>query len=189
MKTQPKYQILVRLAALPILFIIFVSLITVASRAQNSAQERTLEDKIPTHIPIKIKLKNLEKEDWARELEVEIKNTGNKPIYFVQLSLILPESKAADGTPSGFPLRYGRTELIEIANHATPEDVPLMPGETYTLKLPERLVRGWELFQAKHNKPTPKRVVLIFNALNFGDGTGFVRTDGIAVPNLTQSRT
>src|SRR5689334_18813693 len=51
--------------------------------------ERQLEDQIPKHIPIKIKIKkekeagfkDLNNERWAREFELEVTNTGTKPIY------------------------------------------------------------------------------------------------------------
>jgi uncharacterized ubiquitin-like protein YukD len=51
------------------------------------AQEREIDNQIPKHLPIKVTIKNLEKvkkldnEEWMRDLEIEIKNTGEKPIY------------------------------------------------------------------------------------------------------------
>jgi hypothetical protein len=62
------------------------------SRAQN-ADERELEDKIPKHVPIKVKIKS-EKETsfrdlanpkWIRDFELDITNTSDKPIYFLEL--------------------------------------------------------------------------------------------------------
>src|SRR5829696_571795 len=51
--------------------------------------ERQLEDLIPKHVPIKIKIKkekeagfkDLKNEKWAREFELDVTNTGTKPIY------------------------------------------------------------------------------------------------------------
>src|SRR4028118_1708036 len=59
----------------------------VSSTAQSmQKEERELEDKIPKHLPLKIKVKNLNNEKWARDVEVEVTNTGDKPIYHLSLS-------------------------------------------------------------------------------------------------------
>ena len=39
-----------------------------------------MEAKIPQHVPIKVKVKNFNSEDWTRDLEVEVTNISNKPI-------------------------------------------------------------------------------------------------------------
>src|SRR5437763_12472566 len=96
-----------RLFLLFFLFVITVFLIRsvpTASIAQ-SADERELEDTTPTHLPIKVKIKkekekafkDLNNEHWARDLELEVTNTGDKPIYFIDFILEMPEIKPADG--------------------------------------------------------------------------------------------
>src|SRR6185503_20775947 len=58
-------------------------------------EERQLEDLIPKHVPIKIKIKkekeagfkDLKNEQWGREFELEVTNTGTKPIYSLYLSV------------------------------------------------------------------------------------------------------
>jgi hypothetical protein len=61
-------------------------------RAQElEKEERQLEDAIPKHVPIKVKIKaekekafkDLHNEKWLRDLEIEVTNTGTKPIYFL----------------------------------------------------------------------------------------------------------
>jgi hypothetical protein len=62
-------------------------------------EERQLEDATPKHVPIKVKIKkekeeafkDLKNEQWLKELELEVTNTGNKPIYFLVFVLTLPE--------------------------------------------------------------------------------------------------
>jgi hypothetical protein len=50
-------------------------------RADTSAvSERVIENQIPSHIPIKVELKNLENEPLLRNLEVKVTNTSDKPI-------------------------------------------------------------------------------------------------------------
>src|SRR6267142_246433 len=73
-------------------------------RRQQPKEERELEDTIPAHVPIKVKIKaekeqafkDLSNEHWVRDLEIEVKNTGTKPIYFLHLQLHL-ETTGPDG--------------------------------------------------------------------------------------------
>ncbi len=161
------------------------------SVAQSSG-ERELEDKIPKHLPIKVKIKkekekafkNLKNEKWVRDFQLEITNTGNKPIYFLSLSITLPELTAPDGKNIGLVVHYGRGQLINIENKATRDDIPIMPGETYDFSFPSIVVESWEGFKQREKKPDPKKLILRFQALSFGDGTGFLGRNGMTVPSL-----
>src|SRR5205085_7879612 len=117
------------------------------SMAQSTMQERELEDKIPTHIPLKIKIKNYQGEHFLRGLEIEVTNTGNKPIYYLLLLLDLPEIVSPNGATVGYSLTYGNVKLHDFENRLGLEDVPIQPGESYVFRLPENRWRGWE--QAK----------------------------------------
>jgi hypothetical protein len=150
-------------------------------RAQASPkEERELEDTVPKHVPIKVKIKaekenafkDLNNEHWVRDLEVEVKNTGTKPIYFLHLQLHL-ETKGPDGNGVGFVLLYGRSDLIEITAPLKPEDLPIRPGETHIFTIAERYVRGWERIVREDKVQQPKKVRVVFQNINFGDGTGF----------------
>jgi hypothetical protein len=154
----------------------------VSLRAQASPkEERQLEDTIPKHVPIKVKIKadkekafkDLNNENWLRDLEIEVKNTGNKPIYFLVLAVDLPDTRGPDGNIVGWDIHYGRTDLIEITAPLKPEDVPIKPGETHIFTIAERFVRGWQGIARAHQIAQPKRVQVIFQFINFGDGTGF----------------
>ena len=150
--------------------------------AQGERAERVMEDKIPAHVPLKGKVKNLDQEHWARELEVEVKNTGNKPIYYLKVFIQMPEAVYHGGYPMAFPFRYGRPQLGNIDERPTPEDVPLKPGETLTFKIDEAILKGWESYQAEYNAK-PKKLRLMLSGLTFGDGTGFTGTGGAALPS------
>ncbi|HEX8457285.1 MAG TPA: hypothetical protein VF656_08310 [Pyrinomonadaceae bacterium] len=156
--------------------------------AQSPEVERELEDKIPKHLPLKIKIKNLNSEKWARDLEVEVKNTGDKPIYYLSFSLSLPEVKSDGGVVLGFDLRFGRPELSRFSNRPLPDDVPIQPGETYILKVPLNQAKGWELFKGRRNLSDPKKFQIKFHLLHYGDGTGFMTTGGLPVPNPNAPR-
>ena len=104
-----------------------VGVLILASRQTSSSaalQERVFENKIPAHIPIEIKIKkekeksfkDLKNEKWLRELEIEITNTGDKPIYFLYITFVTDVTH--DGQRLVFPLPYGRPELGDIVSKA-----------------------------------------------------------------------
>src|SRR5918999_384541 len=95
--------------------------ISTPSTAQSS-EERELIDEIPKHIPIKVKIKkekekafkDLKNEKWVRDFQLEITNTGTKPIYYLNLWIDLPEITGPGGFKMGFSVSYGRGEFISI---------------------------------------------------------------------------
>jgi hypothetical protein len=170
--------------------LVTVGVVGIASSTAQSTQkeERELEDKIPKHLPIKVKVKNLNSEKWARDVEVEVTNTGNKPIYFLLLSLYFVDVKMDNGDEIGFPLRYGRLAMVDVKVRAIPEDIPIQPGETYVFNARKGLAVGWEKFRTKNNKPHPKKVGIRLDMLNFGDGTGLLTSDGLPVSDSKSSK-
>src|SRR6185436_17691030 len=121
-----------------------VCVLVIASRPPSSSaalQERSFENKIPAHIPIKIKIKkekeesfkNLENEKWLREFELEVTNTGDKPIYYLEITMDTGVKFDGSGPEIVFPLRYGRAQLGDIVTKATSDDTPIKPGDTIVL--------------------------------------------------------
>jgi hypothetical protein len=155
-------------------------------------EEREVGDKIPKHLPIKIKVKkekeekvkDLKNEDWIRDLEVEVTNTGTKPIYLLDIDLFMPDVFAPNGLNVGSRLSYGRGELVDISEPVRQDDVPIKPGEVAVLTVPAHLVEGWRRVRAKGELTNPKKIELLFGLINFGDGTGFSGTDGVPLPNI-----
>jgi hypothetical protein len=160
-----------------------------AGRAQESG-ERELEDRIPKHVPIRVKIKkekekevkNLKNDKWLGDFQLEITNTGDKPIYFLSLALSLPDVTTSDGTTVGFSIHYGRSQLGDIKTKAEAEDVPIKPGEAYVFSFREIEVTSWERFKQREKKTDPKKLILHFQIMSFGDGTGLWRSDGIPSP-------
>jgi hypothetical protein len=184
-----------------LLFFLFVAAVfliqgVLTSGVAQSSVEREIEDKIPKHLPIKVKIKkekekafkDLGNDNWMRDVEFEVTNTGDKPIYFLHLDVDMPEITAPNGTTITFPLRYGRTGLGSIESKAAPDDVPIKPGETIVLKAHDGNVRGWDLFRRNHNKPQPKKLLLQFVMLTFGDGTGFLGPSGQFLPEPSKDK-
>jgi hypothetical protein len=180
-----------RLWALLVIFsaLFLVMKMVPASSIAQAPQERVLENAIPKHVPIKVKIKkekeesfkDLKNENWARDFELEVTNTGDKPIYELGLFLIT-DIKAAAGFRIVAPVYYGRTELGDIRTLATPDDIPIKPGESCILKIHPGQLEGWEIVKRKENWPVPKRIKVDFQSLSFGDGTGFAGTGGTALP-------
>ncbi|HYG11856.1 MAG TPA: hypothetical protein VD835_18055 [Pyrinomonadaceae bacterium] len=163
-------------------FFILCAVGSVSGTAQSTQkEERELEDRIPKHLPLKVKVKNLNSEKWTRDIEVEVTNTGNKPIYYLRFGLLFMDVKGESGNNLSFTFRYGRPELYVIENRSNPEDIPIQPGETYVIRAPQGLVAGWEKFRAKYKKSHPKKLGIEFHALNYGDGTGFETLGGLPV--------
>jgi hypothetical protein len=155
----------------------------------QSAEVRELEDTTPQHLPIRFKIKkekeknfkDLENKQWLRDMVIEVRNTGDKPIYLLHLIVDLPDI-ITGGNMYGFSLHYGRNDLVLFSAPLRPDDVPIKPGETYTFTIPERISRGWERYSRENNTGEPRKVRLIFQRLNFDDGTGFGDSSGTPRP-------
>jgi hypothetical protein len=76
-----------------------------ADQVSQSSTSRSFENTVPEHLPIKVKIrkekedafKDLANENWVRDLEIEVKNTGDKPIYYLDFGLEVPETKLGNG--------------------------------------------------------------------------------------------
>ncbi|HEX8148737.1 MAG TPA: hypothetical protein VF591_16260 [Pyrinomonadaceae bacterium] len=152
--------------------------------AASAANERAFENAIPRHVPIKVKLKSeksfkdLKNKGWARELKLEVKNTGSKPIHYLYVILLLPDSLLEDGISLGFRVSYGKSWLSESSTPLRPGETPIPPGESVTLKIRENVVKAFEMLREEKKRTDPKRVRLELQILDYGDGTGFESTEG-----------
>jgi hypothetical protein len=161
-----------------------------ASSAAQSDNERQFENKVPKHLPISIRIhpekekavKDLNNNRWHHDFALEVKNTGDKPIYYLYLILEMPEIKP-NGDVLTAILVYGHRSIFdESKGIAQPEDIPLRPNETVILNLGKRQADGWDERRAIENLPQPKKLEIVFMELNFGDGTGFGGTSGAPWP-------
>lgn len=144
-------------------------------------QERTLEINQPTWpkgILELVEVKNLNSATFPKKFQLVVKNVSTKPIYYLQIIVVFPESKRFfEGRAGGFTLRYGNTRLNSAKSLAEPEDVPLNPGETCELGLDDDQPENF----FKHLTPEVRselmtsgiaRLKLFAQHVNFGDGTG-----------------
>jgi len=161
-----------------------------SSTTAQSGDERQIEDKIPKHLPIKIRIqpekekavKDLNNGRWHHDIAFEVKNIGDKPIYYLSFFLDMPEIKP-DGIIVGAHLYYGQRSIFgEWKGMAQPEDVPLRPNETIVLTLGKLQADGWDERSKIEKLPQPNKLSMVFQELNFGDGTGFVGGTGAPWP-------
>jgi hypothetical protein len=173
-----------------VIFLVVCALGFVSSRAQapqaNAAppqEEREFKNTIPDHVPLKVKIKNEQtfknssNKNWARDFEIEVKNTGDRPIYFIYMLLVLPDVQV-NGYPYALQLTYGRNELVRLSTPVQPDDKPIRPDETITLKISQDQLDGYEHSRDKEGRAEAKKVQLDMQLINFGDGTGLTGADG-----------
>ena len=175
---------LAKILAAALLLSVVGILMTASLRTSSSAalQERVFENKIPSHIPIKIKIKkekeqsfkDLKNEKWLRQFELELTNTGEKPIYFLYL-IMGTNVKVDNGLEMVYPLSYGRAELGDIVTKAASDDIPIKPGETIVLPICE--TPYWEQGVREGRWPQATKFTAEFQLLSFGDGTGYFGSD------------
>lgn len=173
-----------RLAAALLLAVAGVLIITSPATPSSAAlQERIFENRIPAHIPIKIKIKkgkensfkDLKNEKWLREFELDVTNTGDKPIYYLEIVMDTGVKFEGSGPEIVFSLTYGRAELGDIVTKATSDDVPIKPGETIILT--SRSATAWETGVRENRWPESTKFSAIIQVLSFGDGTGYWGTE------------
>jgi hypothetical protein len=161
-----------------------------AHAQEEKKEERIFENQIPSHLPIKVKIraekekaaKDLANDRWHRDLEIEVKNTGDKPIYYLSIIIKMPEVKVNNGSLT-FGVRYGKNTLFDGSKgQASPTSVPLKPKDTLILNIDNGEARGWEIWRSREKTPPPKRIIFLFEELNFGDGTGFFGGNGTPWP-------
>jgi hypothetical protein len=167
---------------------IFLFSKTALVQSAPQATERSIENKVPAHVPLEVKIKpdkeskikDPNNKNWFRDLEIQITNTSDKPIYYFNLFVEMPDVKSETGSTMTFPIFYGRSDLVDFNVKPVPEDVPLLPKQTYTFVLSEKKAIAWEAWLKVHKKNDSTTLQITFNHLSFGDGTGF--TSSLAIP-------
>lgn len=124
-------------------------------------------------------IRNLHSDNFPADLEIEFKNIGTKPIYHIYIVAVFPGSSADFGVIAGFPLYYGRPELLNEPPKKT--DKPVMPGETGVITTNEE-GRGTkpgmiDKVGTERTEKLLRQVEFIFQVISFGDGTRYSGSD------------
>jgi len=181
-----------RLSVVGLILIVIASLFLFSTLGQaGSAMQsakRSLENKIPSHVPLDIKFKKDKEEkirtnsQWHKDFEMQITNTSDKPVYYFSLFIMMPGVTTDDGATMVFNVFFGRAELVDANERPRPDDKPLLPKETYTFVIPSKNQIAWEGWQKKNNKFEVPKIEIVFDHLSFGDGTGFTSTGAVPFP-------
>jgi hypothetical protein len=140
---------------------------------QQDKKERRLKAKDFKDVPLVVTaVRNLDSDTWHKDLEIEVKNVSNKPIYFVLAYLSFPDVPVSNGV-FGIALEFGTRRNIDYRNTAAPEDPHINSGDKFVFTIPENMRKG---LRVEHEK-SPERMQSLdihFSVISFGDGTGFV---------------
>lgn len=171
--------------------VLFGALRSVHSATQQ-ATKRSFESQIPPHVPLKINLKtdkeekalDLNNRNWFRDIEIEVTNTSDKPIYFLSLNLSLPDLVPEDrpNTMRVFLFSYGRGEFFEQNTKPIPEDIPIKPKATHSFTIDEIQRNGFEEWRTRNNGKDAVKLQVFINHLSYGDGTGFTSLGALPFP-------
>jgi hypothetical protein len=175
------------------------------SPASNPAQSgRKITQSRFEDMPVAIReIRNLNRgESWFRDLEIEVENVSDKPIYFVSLTLRFPDIPApppaprADGlavssSHTGFSLHFGDDRLMDIAAAPGPGDAPLLPGRTHALRVPPGRAYGLDYLKRSRgvSDEATKRIELLLNVVSFGNGDGYLAGQKLTHPRVSPQRT
>ncbi|MGZ8846237.1 MAG: hypothetical protein ACXW3C_07210 [Pyrinomonadaceae bacterium] len=141
------------------------------AKAQDK-EKRTLKTREFKDMPLKYHIiRNLESETWYKDLQIEVKNIGTKPIYHILAYLEFPDHKPG-GRDTGFALTFGELKYVDTAVLADQQDQHLDPGQTYVFTIPAKTARG--LGRQHERAPEEfKKLDFHIDIISFGDGTGF----------------
>lgn len=142
--------------------------------SQEGQRERTFKNREFKDIPLAVtKVSNLQSDTWYKDLEIEVKNISNKPIYFILAYLGFPDIPEPADDEYGIALEFGKRGNIDYTKDADPQDPHLNPGDKFMFTIPEKMREG---LRDQHER-TPelmKKLDLHISVVSFGDGTGFV---------------
>src|SRR5882724_8267689 len=131
--------VLLVFAALPFLMSV-ASTSSFAQAPDSGGQERTLTMKEGFSVPLELKVRNLQSKTWLKDLEIEVKNVGKKPIYAVVAYLMFPEAKLSGNI--GIPLDFGNPKNVSFDRSAEPDDPHIDPGDAFIFKIELDLQKG-----------------------------------------------
>jgi hypothetical protein len=152
-----------------------------AQQSPSAQQERQVENMIPKHVPIDVKItkekekawKDLKNENWAKDFELEITNTGDKPIYELELLLWFDVPNESQDELIA-PIIYHNPGISHARSIATPDDIPIKPGESKKFTIHRGNLAAWDKLGREQHWRLPSKVKIEFQLVSFGDGTGFI---------------
>jgi hypothetical protein len=165
------------------LFCVGTFLLVPASQAPRKYKIYSPE-KIQTGLKEVVEMKSIEKlqsRNFPEDFEIEMRNVSKKPIYFMHVMVIFSgTSGLGGGNPVGLQVSFGNNrKLVSISNRPSPSDIPAKPGETFVLKPENNDAKNVRKFfedrvGSSNVEKVMSDVILVFQTINFGDGTGYM---------------
>jgi hypothetical protein len=160
-----------------------------AQQSPSAQQERQIENTIPKHVPISVKItkekekawKDLKNENWAKDFEIEITNTGDKLIYALELLLWFDVPNESQDELLA-DITYRTPSIRNAGSIAAAEDVPIKPGESKRFTIHPGNLLAWDKLGREQHWRLPTKVKIEFQLVAFGDGTGLVFDQGVPYP-------
>jgi len=116
-----------------------------------------------------VEVRNLQKDTYLQDLEIEIKNVSGKPIYLLQFWLNLPEvPPPSPATITGILWEYGNHGLMNNDRLAEESDVPIKPDETFVYKPPKDQVKNLYRLINENDITSAAHLVFSFYLINSG---------------------
>ena len=191
-KLTPLFRLLFALLILTFALVLLFKGVSGSINAQQSTasdQERQIENLIPKHVPIDVRIrkekeknwKDLKNENWARDFELEITNTGEKAIYTFYLLVFFDVPTEYDKEFIA-PIYYGRPEISDPKVKATADDIPIKPGESKVFKIHPNILLSWEEGHREKGWRLPTKARIKFESLTYGDGPGLMFDQAVPYP-------
>ena len=163
--------------------------VAVAQNRDSAAALQSADKSAHSKCGANVDRKNVDRKNvdlnHTEDFELEITNTGEKPIYYLQLMLFfdVPNEYRDDLVTAIVCRNPGFNNMRSIA---TADDVPIKPGESKRFTLHRGEWLGWDNLRHEQHLRLPTKVKIQFQALSFGDGTGFVGEPGAPYPPVQQ---
>lgn len=153
---------------------------TTEAASTEAKNERKLRILRMQRMPVAVTaVRNLQAETWYKDLEIEVKNISDKPIYHLSLLLTFPDDYSDRSKIALISLEFGSPQYLDIRAVGNASDPHLKPGEAGVLKISEWY---WEILRRRQER-FPERLrsfVMSIGFFSFGDKTGFKSGPGWA---------
>lgn len=176
---QKLFLIFITLSMIP-LFFAAKSVFTVFAQVKNK-QEKIIKKVTFDNEPIEfLKLESdgktvkpdekfIQEDDWLKDFTIKFKNISGKPIVFVSIVILFPET-GPNGLPMSYPLNYGVHPLSKIINK---DKLRLLaPNNTAEVKLSDEDFKQLKQFLLSRNLLSDlTEVNFRITSVHFEDGT------------------
>ncbi|MGH9947308.1 MAG: hypothetical protein ACRD6X_08925 [Pyrinomonadaceae bacterium] len=156
------------------LLILFVGIFMLTTTSA-SGQLTEIENKLPKSVPLEVEFKNYDKENWWRDLELKVTNTGKKPIYYLWLILQMNVTNPVSGRQGAISFKFGDLRKFYPASSdgiADANDPAILPNKSYTFYVSAASVKAWDMLSERGDFIEPRKAELDHGGTRFGDGTG-----------------